>query len=482
MNTKYTIYSLVACLLAVLSSCSDFTDIDQKGKNLLQTTDELEMLLNTEFYVSATDQRVMCGDMIYAYSPIANYLSQPNKTRNVIMWTWDADNQDKMAELTNSDDQYTDFYGFIGKICNPILSQIDAATGDEAKKKQLKCKALTLRAWAHYILVNKYAKAYNPATAATDPGIIIMTEDKDITTPQSQSTVQECYDQILKDVNEAIELDGLPTVATNRMRMCKPAAYALKALVLQSMQQWTDAEAAAKQALSLNGTVSDYTQMVNQTITGYMIGGSYSALLRTKLQCEEDLFYVHDLEFFDAISPEAQARLEKGNYAFEKIANANMMYDYLMDYAEQSLGVSGYVFTYDLSSGWNSFGLKTTDAYLVVAEAEIHSGNIDAAMEALDAIRVCRIDPDLYAPLKGNVSTEAAAIKHLKQTSDGEGLYSCWNFYNRKRWNQVSGWEETLTKDLLGTIYTLTPESPMWIFPFPMSAINNNPNLKQNYK
>lgn len=482
MKRKHAIYGLMMCGALALSSCSDFTDIQPKGKNLLETTDQLEMLLNAEFYVSATDQRTMCGDELYAYSPVSNYLSQPNKTRNVIMWTWDEASQDKMAELTNSDSQYTEFYGFIGKICNPILSQIDAAEGTEAKKKQLRSEALTLRAYCHYLLVNKFAKAYNPSTAADDRGIIIMTEDKDITVSQEQSTVQEVYDQILKDVNEAIELDGLPATAVNRMRMSKPCAYAVKALALASMQQFSEAEAAAKQALALNGIVNDYTQMLNQTVSGYMTGGTYAALLRPRLQCEEDLFYIHDLEFFNPITTEAQARIEKGNYAFEKIANANMMYDYLYDYGESSIGLPGYLITYDLTSGWNNCGIRTTNMYLIVAEAEIHNGNIDTAMEALDAIRVCRIDPELYQPLKGSVTTEADAIKRLKQTSDGEGLYAMWNFINRKRWNQVSGWEETLTKELLGNTYTLTPESSLWIFPFPTSAINNNPNLKQNYK
>ena len=46
------------------------------------------------------------------------------------------------------------------------------------------------RAWAYYKLVNKFAKAYNTESAANDPGIIIMTEETDIQTPQPKSTVQ----------------------------------------------------------------------------------------------------------------------------------------------------------------------------------------------------------------------------------------------------------------------------------------------------
>lgn len=483
MNKINTLlYSALLGVSLLASSCSDFTDLKPKGKNLLSTTDQLEMLLNAEFEMSARDEQTMCGDMIYSFTNVPSQISQPNKTRNVIMWTWDAANQDKMAELTSNDDQYSTFYGYIGKICNPILSQIDAATGDEAKKKQLKCEALTLRAYFHYLLVNKFAKAYNPATAATDRGIIYMTEDKDIAKPQEQSTVQEVYDNILKDADEAIELDGLPDVAVNRMRVSKACAYAVKALALRSMQKWSDAEDAANKALAINSTVNNYNEMINQTVKGILKGGTYQALLRPRLQCEEDLFFVFYYNYFNSITPETKARFEKGNAALEKVATMDMTYDYIMNPAEQYTGLKGNTMTYDLTSGFNSAGMKTTDMYLVVAESELHNGNIDKAMAALDKIRVNRIDPAIYKPLEGSVKTEAEAIKHIKQTSEGEGIWSVYNFINMKRWNQVSGWQETLTKNLDGKTYTLAPDSPLWIFPIPTNATSNNPNLKQNYK
>jgi starch-binding outer membrane protein, SusD/RagB family len=189
---KKTIYSLLAITALLFSSCESFTELEPKGKNLLTTTDQLEMLLNKEYEGCSSDMRQMAGDMIYAYSNVATIISQPVKTRNVIIWTYDEANMDKMAELTSSDQDYTNFYGYIGTIANPILSKIDAASGTEADKKLLKSEALTLRAWSFYMLVNKFAKAYNPATAATDPGIILMTEDKDIQTAQSKSTCFTC--------------------------------------------------------------------------------------------------------------------------------------------------------------------------------------------------------------------------------------------------------------------------------------------------
>lgn len=478
---KKTIYSLLAVVALMLTSCEDFTDLQPKGKNLLTTTDQLEMLLNSEFRGCGSDMREMAGDMIYAYSNIATAISQPVKTRNVIIWTYDEANMDKMAELTTSDNDYSNFYGYIGTIANPILNKIDDASGPEATQKQLKCEALTLRAWSFYMLVNKFAKAYNPTTAASTPGIILMTEDKDIQTAQPKSTVEEVYTQILKDINEAIELDGLPDVAVNKMRFNKPAAYAVKALTLLNMQKWDEAEEAAKQALAINSAVNDYNSSYQGTTQGYIIGGTYSVINRDKKGTDEDYFLNGGLEFYNAYTPTTMANFEEGHAYKEKMGNMNMAYDYLMDAGESMLGESGFNFTYDLNSLWNDGGLRSTQMYLAIAECETHKGNYDTAMEYLDKVRINRIDPAKYQPLNGTVSTEADAITHVKQVTMNEDIYSVNIFIDKKRWNQLDGWKQDYSRTLAGKTYTIKPDSKMWVFPFPMSVMNNNDQITQNY-
>ena len=465
-----------------LTSCEDFTDVQPKGKNLLSTTDQLEMLLNYEYSGGNNDMRIMAGDMIYGFSPVVNEISKPTKTRNVIMWTWDEANIDKMAELTATDADYTYYYGLIGKISNPILKQLDGATGDDAAKKMLKSEALTLRAWSYYMLVNKFAKAYNPASAANDPGIIIMTEDIDIQVPQAKSTVQEVYDRIIADCDMAIETGGLAPMAVNKMRMNKACPYAVKAQALLSMQKWNEAETVAKEALAINGIVNDYNNNYKGTTQGYIIGGTYEVIDRGKKGTDEDYFLNSNLECFKSIDPQSIAYLEQG-HAFNKLTNMNMLYDYFMDASSSYIGEAGWTVSYDLNSYWNDGGLRSPQMYLVVAECELQKGNIDAAMEALDKIRVNRISPDVYQPLKGNVSTAEDAKAHVKQVTCNELLFSVDLFIAKKRWNQISGWEASYSRTLAGQTYTLKPDSKLWIFPFPLNVLNNNPNItKHNYE
>ena len=469
---------LTTCLL--LASCAEFTELQPKGKNLLSTADELELLLNYEFSGIGRDFMRMSGDMI-SYSNIPNLLANPTPSRYSIMITWDQSKIEKFNELTASDDDYSELCSFVGKIANPILSLADAASGDAAKKNQLKAEAYTLRAYAELLMVNKFAAAYNPANAANTPGIPYLMEDWDISEPTEQWTVAQVYDQIIADCDAAISTNALPVNNINKMRMNKACPYAIKALALMCMQKFDEAEAAAKAALNVNGAVTSYVDDAHTIMTtGYMIGGQYPSIYLPKLQLEEDYFHTYDLVFYEGITQEALDRFETGHAIPNRIANFDMAYDYLMPTWSLLAGVPS-LFTYDLESSWNTYGLKSTQMYLILAENAIRKGNFDEAMKNLDVIRANRIEPALYAPLQGSVSSKDDAIAHLKQTAHGEGVFTPWNFINRKRWNQLDDMKETFTRDLMtGTTYSLTPDSKFWIFPFPQNAINNNANLKQN--
>lgn len=407
---RFTTYLCLLGMLNLTVSCSDFTDVQPKGKNLLSTTTELEMLLDSEFSTSSSDWSMMCGDLIYCLENIPNLISKPQKTRTSIILTWDESEQDYMAELTTDDGDYSAFYGIIGTIANPVLARVDAAEGDAALKNQLKCEALVLRAYFHYLLVNKFAKAYNPATASQDPGIPYMTEDMDVAELSVKLTVKQVYEHILTDLQEAIDLDGLPDVAVNRMRVNKPFAYAAKAMVLLSMQRFDEAENVAKEVLAMNDKVSNYNEMTT-TYTGIILQNTYDVLLRPRLECEEDLFFTFRRTYYDAFTPYGWNLFEDGHATRDKLIIDRMMYDFMegMGNGNTIMGLD-YTLTMDMESGWNGAGLKTTDMYLLVSEVEIRNGHYDEAMAALDKIRANRIDPTLYEPLEGRVQTEEEAI------------------------------------------------------------------------
>ena len=200
---KKIIYSLFIGTLG-LTSCSDFTDIKPKGSNLLQSVTDLEMLLNYEFQgIKATQQQLLCGDL-YPQEMIPTVINRPNMTLTKIFTTWDESAHAKeQLDLTASDAHYTKFYEVIGKIANPVLLNIDKADGDDALRQQVKCEALVLRAYFHYLVVQKFAKAYDPAYASTTMAIPYLKETQDLLATIPQLTLEQVYTNILTDIDEA---------------------------------------------------------------------------------------------------------------------------------------------------------------------------------------------------------------------------------------------------------------------------------------
>lgn len=475
MNIKHIAAGMLAAGF-MLSSCSDFTEIDPKGKNLLTNVSDLELLLNAEYSMSATTMQEICGDLVYTYEPLATKINPPVKTSFSIIVGWDeAGHDEKLPELTASDSYYANCYEYIGRIANPILEKADAANGSEAERMAVKAEAYVIRAYFHYLAVQKFAPAYDKATASSTVALAYVKEGQDIKLPTVPIMLDEYYANIIADIDAALALDALPTTPLNPMRFGLGSAYAVKALALMSMQEPAEAAKAAQKALDVKSVVADYNSMLVDTPDAFGIG-TYKSILRAKMQCPEDYFSDENIEFFNTYL--TWDNMEDGHALHNYLNTMNKNYAGMMDPSQMMIGVPGLTMTYDLTSSWPVIGLKTTQMYLILAENAIENGQYDEAMGHLDKIRVGRIDPAVYAPLQGTVSDKATAIAKLKTTAMAEGLFGVWNFINQKRWTRLPDYRETLTRELAGLQMTLTPDSKMWVFPIPQNVINNNPNFK----
>lgn len=132
---------------------------------------------------------------------------------------------------------------------------------------------------------------------------------------------------------------------------------------------------------------------------------------------------------------------------------------------------------------WNVWGLRSESMYYIKAECLIRSGKISEGLAQIDKVRATRIEnPEIYADKTG--LTEAAAMKLLQDSKRFEFVKTFEDFFDRKRWNSEEAYKTTIVRDLtslgLGT-YSLSPDSPLWVFPFPMNATKYNKSLTQNY-
>ena len=77
---------------------------------------------------------------------------------------------------------------------------------------------------------------------------------------------------------------------------------------------------------------------------------------------------------------------------------------------------------------------------------------------------------------------EVQAMNLIQKAKWIECVGSYENFFDCKRWNTEANYKKTITRDLgeYGS-YSISPESPLWILPFPANAVRFNSTLTQNY-
>ncbi|HHT29317.1 MULTISPECIES: RagB/SusD family nutrient uptake outer membrane protein [Petrimonas] len=503
-------------LLPLFIGCSDFTDITPKGQSILNKVEELELLLNDEYtQLQSWEAMYLVNDNIPAQNILDLITRHENGMPTVesVLLTWDETVDRTTITQDPQQNLYGAFYGVIGRIANPIIANVDQATGSKTKAAQIKAEAYVLRAFFHYLAVNFYARAYNPATAAGDGGVPYMLEDFPINGLAEKRTVQEVYQFILEDLESALELDALPENPAG-MRVGKAFAYAVKAKVLMAMRDYAGADQAAIASLAINDRLLDHR---DDRLAIPMPPFDIPFFERPRFN-EEELFYqVSSFTMRYIFSPDLLASFDPNDLMLKYGELENNVATYLtggvlLNQGGNMTSLAGvqawfhYVMAGDFKIHYSINSLTTADMYLTRAECLLRGedANIPAAMEILEKLRERRIDPAGYTPL--NVSTKTEAIAALKQVARCENFATSKNFIDMKRWNATEPeWQTTLTKTLtlapqgfmprggnpmIGwdpippvttKSYTLRPDSPLWIFPFPQAATNYNPNLTQNY-
>ena len=474
MKKNNIFIGMAVLMVLAMSSCSDYTDIQPKGKNLLTNVSDLDMLLNYEYDASWRLPSMVVNDIYPYMSNYSNTVSAPVKAINYYYWTWDDD--PARNSLIESDNWYNYYYHAISKVANSVIAKADEAEGDRQLAMRYKAEAYVIRAWFAYLAVNRYAKAYDPQKADQTPGVCYPLETEEVGTAYTRYSVAEVYDMILKDLDTALGMNALDDVPENQMRMSKVFALAAKAKVLMSMQRFNDALQCARQSLELNNQIYDHRPFLQ---TGVMV--------RKRLEVVEDLFMAPMSVSFYMATNEFEQAVEPGTILVKALPTEEL-------YARLYYGMEGYMeggysdyglmhpemYDFNFNFHLNSDGLTTADMHLTEAECLLRGGNIDEAMNVLDKVRVNRIDPEIYKPLKGNVTSKEEAIIHLKQAYRLEGFCTMKTFCNMKRWNIENDWKETLTKTINGDTYTLSPESRLWVFPFPINVLSTNPNLSND--
>lgn len=133
-------------------------------------------------------------------------------------------------------------YRTIGN-CNKVIEMgVELGSNITDEEKVIVGENYYLRALSYFLLVNEFAQPYsnNPTQ---NPGLPLKLTSNPDDLPKSRSTVAEVYDQVVKDLQDAITYMTLPAGMSpkNSCYATKEAAQALLARVYLYMENWDGA-------------------------------------------------------------------------------------------------------------------------------------------------------------------------------------------------------------------------------------------------
>lgn len=97
------------------------------------------------------------------------------------------------------------YYNLIGQ-ANSVIANIDAAEGNDSDKKFVKASALTFRAYAYEKLMHYYCVRWQDSNNGSAQGVVLQLDES--TDGKPYSTMEQCYQQIYADCQQAISLFG----------------------------------------------------------------------------------------------------------------------------------------------------------------------------------------------------------------------------------------------------------------------------------
>lgn len=463
-------FKFLLCLPVLLGlSCKKYTDIAPKGALIINTPQELYELVSlpnrgypvNNFQYLVDDQWMKESNVIGA-----------RKSIDVVNFTFDE--TENRVNMLSSSSFYNQAYKYINR-WNTVITLVDASEGDMSLKLLAKSEAKVLRAFDHFLLVNTYAKAYDPATAATDGAISIM-DKYDLEARFNKATVQKVYDFIQKDLEEAIP--NLQVSPENPYHPSAAFGWALKAKVHLFKREYALAREAALKSLTYNSNIFD--------LVAYAKQGGPAAVPIAAAANPEVLNYAYmtgynelNFGYSYVISPELRSLFGTNDARFNlffNTTNASFL-DIGAGTAYWNIGYTRFFYP--------TVGMKTTEVYLILAEAYARENKLADAVATLNKIRVKRITSgtaELGVPATVKETIDLVIAERRKEL-----LFGFNRFFDLKRLNLEPEYAKTIVrvfplvnKTVPQQTYTLKPNSRLYIIPFGQDVLKQNPGLTLN--
>ena len=496
---KTVIYISVMTMLLGLGACKkqlnllpfnaiELSQAFQTVKDATTWNNGLYSELRGRVYGNYTISQEVQADYLNASLDFGNRNGSPHK--------WGTEFQASDAALSNA---WSGYY-FALKNVNTAIAGFDliktTVPAEQALLSRYKGEAYLARAYYYSELIIRFAKPYEPATAATDPGVpLVLTYD--LNAQPARSTVKQVYDQILADITQAKTLLAAVNGAQGANKFTKDAANALDARVRLYMQDWAGAMSAVQAVLGPTLANTTYPLITTQSEMNTMWVNDLGKETITQLSVVRTSETAPTMNIYLGFVP-AQSKftpdfiptqgivdmysgtdIRKGTY-FGILPTRIQGVDYSLYLVNKYRGNPSLFTTTTTNYQQAPKVFRAAELFLIYAEAAQRLGgaNEPLALTALNLLRVARGTTALVG-LTGNALRDAIRDERTRELA-----FEGFRLWDLKRWHL--GFTRMAPQNLgpiqIGPLFhalTIAADNPQFVWGIPTNDVTINPNIGQ---
>ena len=470
-------FSLTSCLEKLPG---DFI-LEEEGMKTLSDAEQTLTGIYTAYMSGAlySGYLTLCpdiqADLVYAV--------QGNTNTYGTLWQWDIRSTNSEIEAV-----YAALYRIIGR-CNFYLDKVDglrASLTDDAEIQYLDYytgEVYCARALAYSELIKCFCKAYDPATAETELGVVLA-DSYSGEKPAKRASLKESYEFVINDLKKAEEMLDEENDGYDAPYFTNASAHAIHARTALYMQDWDAAVehatvlvesdafalASARSYVTADQTYLQYMWTNDASFEGiWRIG--YTATSYGAAQGSVFLNFTTDYTYYYPDYVPAQWVLNlysSGDMRYNAyFANAQTGYPHqlvwplLIKYYGNEALMQNMIYHVNMPKP-----LRLAEQYLIRAEAYCRKGNYSAASADLTALRETRFSTG------GSISVNAGNWQETISDERVRELYmEGFRLHDLKRWGK--GFERTPQSQTQseGSSLKIEADDPLFVWPIPNHEI-----------
>ncbi|MDO6737507.1 RagB/SusD family nutrient uptake outer membrane protein [Wenyingzhuangia sp. 2_MG-2023] len=467
---KYLKTLITIVSVSLLSSCSDFLEVDQIGQTTIPVffsdMDGMRAALPgaySKVYDYYGDEFLLypdvAGDMLQLATAVENnMISQYNFTSNpaeeitAVGMIW----RNALEALVN-----------VNNILEYQPNLLINFPKSEQELNQIKAEALFLRALIHFDMVRVYAQPYNFTNDASHIGVPVLTITPSSDDHVPRKTVREVYAQIEKDLIESALIFENTGDTSSSFYATKNAVYGLLARMYLYMENWQKAIDYASLVIDSTSLSEgqDYLDMFlkieNDDESLFKLNGNLKTPYLNKFYTLEAPLAIASTKLKDLLNENTED-IRLGLLDVETLTSLKFLKPF------SNIG--------DIQDNdYHIIVLRASEMYLIRAEAYTQLSNLDLAKA------------DLKTLMARNYQTTVAAVtiaentqEELKALIDKERIKEL--CFEGHRLYDLTRTKQNLTRDTntTSTVKEITYPSNKFVLPIPQKEMDVNNAMIQN--